>query len=776
MTPSFSPFSDRGDASAPKSPPPPSVGVPASAGKSSSFGLVAAIVTVAVMLLWLVRQGHLPGPLREFFPGGSDSLLFVAQPDLTQDQAAALYRQAVANLQNGEAETALSKFKRLEPAYPALKDILWLRQAECYALQGNEWAVQKKLNDLLSQTSQSPLKTVALYRIGQSRFRGNESAKALETFQQIRQDQPQSMYATGSLYYMGLIEAANPKTRAKAKDFLREYLRLYPDGKFGPDAAEALERISGGVLTPEEHGLVGLAYSSSSKDAARTLAHLRQGDPKITWHVLGKNQIRSGNVAQGIQTLMAGLPYAHKADDVTDAIDAILAVTSAPERKIALLKTLHAKSLPVGGDYPLWKLAELVPASQASSYYRQLIEQYPQGDYAPESGWHLLWPLLGSGQNAEYISQARQYLSSYAYARSAPKVLFWVGKVLEKTNGTEAATAYQQVRDQYPSSYYAFRAEGRLRAIAGGEPDTGWRTEPEQVNYPGIVTNINTLDIMPPPERFSPGLIGHNLRAEAAELQHIGVPEDVRLFVSEALGQLPPAVTSWIEQASGDRAKGIRTLRTALDDQAREVFHMTGKLAEPTSSNLMMPPPGLATSTLPGASTNAVLGNDPLPPDAMKLLYPLYFADTIAQAGKRQKLDPFLIQALMREESYFNEFAVSGSNARGLMQLLPATAGDVARWEGLPSFKTADLFLPETNIRLGSRYLSHLHTIFHGNSMPSVGAYNGGPGAMGGWVRASSVFQSDPDMFVERIPYGQSRDYIKKVFAGYWNYRRLYAP
>jgi soluble lytic murein transglycosylase len=161
--------------------------------------------------------------------------------------------------------------------------------------------------------------------------------------------------------------------------------------------------------------------------------------------------------------------------------------------------------------------------------------------------------------------------------------------------------------------------------------------------------------------------------------------------------------------------------------------------------------------------------------DELKLLYPVYFPENIRSASKRVGLDPFLIQALMREESYFNEFAISTSNARGLMQLLPSTAQDVAHWENLPGFQVSDLFLPEVNIRLGSRYLGYLHETFHYNSMPAVGAYNGGPGAMKRWQQASSLAQSDPDMFVERIPYEQSRDYIKKVFGSWWNYHRLYS-
>jgi soluble lytic murein transglycosylase len=125
----------------------------------------------------------------------------------------------------------------------------------------------------------------------------------------------------------------------------------------------------------------------------------------------------------------------------------------------------------------------------------------------------------------------------------------------------------------------------------------------------------------------------------------------------------------------------------------------------------------------------------------------------------------------MREESYFNPLAVSGSNAMGLMQLMPTTASEVARWEAMPSFQPMELFVPEVNVKLGSRYLKHLHELFQGNSMLAVGSYNGGPNAVKRWL---SVAQKDPDWFVESIPYEQTRTYIKKVFTSYWNYRQLY--
>jgi soluble lytic murein transglycosylase len=133
-----------------------------------------------------------------------------------------------------------------------------------------------------------------------------------------------------------------------------------------------------------------------------------------------------------------------------------------------------------------------------------------------------------------------------------------------------------------------------------------------------------------------------------------------------------------------------------------------------------------------------------------------------------------LVQAVARQESYFNPMAVSSSNAMGLMQLLPSTAQGVAQWEKMSGFSTATLFNPDVNVKLGSRYLRYLHQKFNGNSMPAVGGYNGGPGAIERWIKASPHFNADADLFIESIPYTESRNYIKEVFSHYWNYRSLY--
>ncbi|WP_373531415.1 transglycosylase SLT domain-containing protein [Vampirovibrio sp.] len=712
-----------------------------------AFGTLG-VISVLLAFLWLTQQtSWLPAPIKNVLVsgGGDDHRIFTANVTLNRQDARALYRSALTDLQESNYEAALSKFKRLESVYPGLQDFLWLHEAEAYAGQGNEWAVQKKLTALVDKQALSPFGTVALYRIGQSQFRGSEWAAAQKTFSEVRNLYPNTDYALGSLYYLGALFDKEAATQPQAIASLKGYLSQCPNCKFSAEAADLLEQR---LTTPnaEEHTLIGLGGASASKDLKKTLSHLAKGNRPSTWLTLGKTQIRAEQITSGVQTLTNGLPFATQLDEVREAVDTILAHTPDNDKKIALLKAISLKLPNPGGDYVLWKLAQLDEA-QANGLYQQIVQNYPKGDYAPESGWQLLWPLLSSGQDALFIQQGQAYLSRYPYSKAAPKVLFWIAKRLEKSQSSQATQTYQRLVDKYPGNYYAFRAKGRLNVLVGGKPDPGWPTLTNRIDYPPAPTDFNTLDIIPEASQFGPNEQGWQLKNTAKELQRIGAADDLKLLATETMGKVPPALESWAAQVSGDRAKGLRAMRDGLEQQVKDSFINSG-----------------GADIQPAGTT-----------DELKLLYPLYFSDRISGAAVRNKLDPFLIQSLMREESYFNEFAISTSNARGLMQLLPSTAKEVAGWEGLSNFQTSDLFSPDMNIRLGSRYLAHLHSLFSGNAMPAVGAYNGGPNAMKRWVQGSSSFNNDPDFFVEKIPYEQSRDYIKKVFTSYWNYSRLYS-
>jgi soluble lytic murein transglycosylase len=136
-----------------------------------------------------------------------------------------------------------------------------------------------------------------------------------------------------------------------------------------------------------------------------------------------------------------------------------------------------------------------------------------------------------------------------------------------------------------------------------------------------------------------------------------------------------------------------------------------------------------------------------------------------------QSVDPDLLSAIIREESQYDERAVSRVGALGLMQVMPATANTVAKKLGMAEVKRDDLFDEETNVRIGARYVAQLLEQFSGNIIYTVAAYNAGPQAVSGWI--AKYGQREPDEFVELIPYQETRLYVKRVLRSYREYQRL---
>lgn len=155
-----------------------------------------------------------------------------------------------------------------------------------------------------------------------------------------------------------------------------------------------------------------------------------------------------------------------------------------------------------------------------------------------------------------------------------------------------------------------------------------------------------------------------------------------------------------------------------------------------------------------------------------KLAFPIMYPDLINQYSKKYKIDPFLMLSLIREESHFNPEARSSSNALGLMQLLPATAEHIANIVSAKAPTEKLLFTPEYNIPLGIAYFDHVKKITDDFPMYAVGGYNGGPNAMNKWRKL--IKNEDTDIFVESIPYAESKNYIKKVYRSRYNYSKIY--
>ena len=158
-------------------------------------------------------------------------------------------------------------------------------------------------------------------------------------------------------------------------------------------------------------------------------------------------------------------------------------------------------------------------------------------------------------------------------------------------------------------------------------------------------------------------------------------------------------------------------------------------------------------------------------PQNYRLMYPVVEREALDSSARANGLDPALVAGLIRAESSFNPRATSPVGARGLMQLMPSVGRALARSRGMTAFDEDRLYEPVTNIRLGT---AHLAGLFRGDREVAqiLAAYNAGETPVKRWIRKAGA--SDPEIFTERIPYVETRDYVRGVVRNRAFYRALY--
>ena len=148
--------------------------------------------------------------------------------------------------------------------------------------------------------------------------------------------------------------------------------------------------------------------------------------------------------------------------------------------------------------------------------------------------------------------------------------------------------------------------------------------------------------------------------------------------------------------------------------------------------------------------------------NALDQRFPTAFTDEVTTTAAESGLSTSLIWSIIRQESAFNAYAVSRTGAKGLMQLMPATANEVAQENSL-SEDSYNLFDPATNIRMGSLYLGSMLERFNQNHAIAAAAYNAGPHRVSKWLEQRPFVE--PDIWIETIPYFETRRYVKQVMA-----------
>jgi soluble lytic murein transglycosylase len=164
-------------------------------------------------------------------------------------------------------------------------------------------------------------------------------------------------------------------------------------------------------------------------------------------------------------------------------------------------------------------------------------------------------------------------------------------------------------------------------------------------------------------------------------------------------------------------------------------------------------------------------GGEALPPDVLEVLFPVAYWSLIQKHAVPKGLDPYLIAALMAQESTFDADIRSHANAIGLMQIVPSTGRRYARTLKIPRFTVAKLTNPEINVRIGTAYFADLVNRF-GGVHNALASYNAGPSPVSRWMAEKPGIARDE--FIDDIPYPETQNYVKRILGTAEDYRRLY--
>ena len=369
---------------------------------------------------------------------------------------------------------------------------------------------------------------------------------------------------------------------------------------------------------------------------------------------------------------------------------------------------------------------------RAEQMLRSLPDSYPSGDMRTEALFHVA---LGKMQRGDWESSKSlldrivELLPDDRHWATAGRAEYFRARAAAATGDAEGSrTRLVRIVERYPLAFYMLLAHARL---AADDPALAARTlkNAAQRDSDGVF-----------PSKVHPILESAAL-LRAARLLEVGDVDAARREVS-ASGALAEGVDSEVVWAVG-----------ALYNQAGlpELGHAfsRGKVTDFLSHY----PEGKWRS-------------------AWQVAYPRAFEGIVVKACSQASLPTPLAWAIMREESSFVADVKSHANAFGLMQLIVPTAKWVAAGTGLPSDE-ASLKRPEVSVELGTRLLSKLRAT-HGHPALAIGAYNGGGGAVERWVTART--SDELDLFVEAVPYDETRNYIKRVLASQAAYAYLYDP
>jgi soluble lytic murein transglycosylase len=418
--------------------------------------------------------------------------------------------------------------------------------------------------------------------------------------------------------------------------------------------------------------------------------------------------------------------------------------------------------------------------SRGKERLRQFATRNPDNPFAPEALWRAARLEMDQDLVEDAFTSLKALAEQHPDSEYTPDALYWAGQMAYLQEDYKAAIdAWLTLETNYPaSSLYSYAGYWRSRALS----ETGQQEEAEQLLKTLATDRVNDYYRLRARDR---------LTGELPDPVPLQIPDEARLSAERT--EAEQWLANWLEientgnlSLPGDQLqqdsgfmRGRELLRFGLREQALVEFEAVKdrwwddplvmyQLANFFTRNQLGQLAILSAARVSFLSPAETIFDTPV--YLQRLYYPFYFPEIIFMEAEQLEIDPALVASLIRQESLFEHAAESVVGARGLMQVMPGTGEYVAERSDFGDFDVDLLWYPYINIRFGAWYIHQQLAIFESNQFAAMAAYNAGPGNVLDWIETSD----DLDIFVEKIPFWESRTYVRRVYENLAVYRHLY--
>lgn len=683
-------------------------GGPEAALERAAREVEAGNLPVAISILQALEAGGLPAPI--------------------QPRAELLL--GILLLRQNKLEAAIPQLERAAASYPLLADYALYSLAAANRGAGQSGAAALALRRLLDNHPDSLFVERASREIVQDWLDAGDLAHVEEAAGRYLAAFPQAPGRAGVWVALGEAFLRSGRAQQAEEIFRRVWIELpgSPDAQRAKDLLAAMPGVQ--PFTPEERfrravtayqagrygqSLQELAPFAAAGDPHESQARLLLGISAFNLRLYGQaaqwlSPLRETPGAEGGEVAFwLGRSFG-RAGDYSRFVEQMLALANMASQTRRREEALYllAQAAANEGD-----------TAQARVYVARLLQEYPKGVWADAGLWLQGWLARKAGEPALALAAWGRLLAEQPASQHRVAALYWRGRVLEaEKHPKDAIKAYQTLLETVlDHTYYRFRAEERLAHLG------------KKAAAPVAIPT-------------KPAASADQLHLKKARaLRSLGFSDEATDEYSEQIRVHPEDHTGLAE-----------TCRAFLDLQRYDkAIWLGGRILRPLY-----------------VQTN---GYPPIG-EYWQCLYPLGHLPLVRQNAAQQGLDPYLVTALIREESAFAPRAVSRTGARGLMQLMPETAEQVARRYKVRLPSAQPLESPEVNIQLGTMHLAELLRDNGGSLSLALAAYNAGQQQVRQWIQRFGY--TSEEEFTEDIPYTETRNYVKRVLGNYERYTSLY--